>query len=55
MEWKKPLILPSCTVECLGVWAWEADSFLHVGLLHLCQGSEQHLEALALNHLFVVL
>lgn len=34
---------------CLGVWAWEAGSFLGFGLLQLCQGAEQHFQSLALG------
>lgn len=55
-EWEgeKPLMLPSCAVDSLGIWAWEAEFFLGVGLLQLCQGAEQHFESLALNYLLFV-
>lgn len=47
-------MLPSCAVDSLGIWAWEAEFFLGVGLLQLCQGAEQHFESLALNYLLFV-
>lgn len=37
---------------CRGVFggvAWEAGSFLGLGLLQLCQGAQQHFESLALG------